>query len=321
MQTDYCVYAHINKKNRKMYIGISKNIEKRWRPSSYCQCKYFYRAIQKYGWDGFEHIIIIDSIQREVAYECEKELIKKFNTTDRACGYNLARGGSGGATTHGEDHYLSKYVYQYNLEGSFIKKWINAQEASKILNIVVSDIHATARGLIKQAGGYQWSYKYLDKMPVYPGHWGLNKKQYPPVYKVSYSGNIEEKYKTLHDISNEQRIIQDIRSCCYKKRLSAFGYFWMFDFDYSKEYVDELILRHNMRLEKKICMYDLSGNLIKVFESKKEASDYSGYKRGSILHACAACDGYHRNGNYLWYYLNDTNGQNVNPWKCNKIDD
>lgn len=61
-------------------------------------------------------------------------------------------------------------------------------------------------------------------------------------------------------------------------------------------------------------MYNLSGELMKIFKSKIDASNYTGYKKGSIMHACAGFEGYHKMGNYLWYYYDDTKGVNVQPW-------
>mgnify|MGYP002658749408 CR=1 FL=1 len=58
----YCVYKHTNKINGKVYIGQSSNIKERWSRKGTCYkgCTYFYNAIQKYGWDNFEHIILKD---------------------------------------------------------------------------------------------------------------------------------------------------------------------------------------------------------------------------------------------------------------------
>lgn len=54
---NYTVYVHVNKINGKMYVGItSQTVEQRWRQGKgYKHCVFFYRAIEKYGWDGFEH--------------------------------------------------------------------------------------------------------------------------------------------------------------------------------------------------------------------------------------------------------------------------
>lgn len=71
---DYCVYAHINIINNKMYIGITRNINGRWANNGYNYkgCTHFYNAIQKYGWDNFKHLVLIDNISLSVAQICEQ---------------------------------------------------------------------------------------------------------------------------------------------------------------------------------------------------------------------------------------------------------
>ena len=44
----------------------------------YHQCTHFWRAIQKYGWDNFEHIILVENLSKEMANIIESELIKKI---------------------------------------------------------------------------------------------------------------------------------------------------------------------------------------------------------------------------------------------------
>lgn len=94
----YCVYAHINKINGKIYIGQTihgDNPVKRWGHNGvyYKTQPYFYHAIQKWGWDGFDHEVIANHLTAKEADEFEKLLIKKLNTTDNNFGYNLATGG------------------------------------------------------------------------------------------------------------------------------------------------------------------------------------------------------------------------------------
>ena len=57
--------------------------------------EYFYRAIQKYGWDNFEHIIFAEDLTKQDADHMEILLIKFYNTTDRDYGYNICYGGGG----------------------------------------------------------------------------------------------------------------------------------------------------------------------------------------------------------------------------------
>ena len=92
----YFVYQHINKINGKIYIGITKQLpEKRWGKdgSNYKSSPHFYSAIQKYGWDNFEHKIIYEGLTYKEACEKEKELIKKFQSMNREFGYNSTSGG------------------------------------------------------------------------------------------------------------------------------------------------------------------------------------------------------------------------------------
>ena len=321
---NYCVYAHINKINGKMYIGITKDIKSRWTPSAYKLSPYFSRAIQKYGWDNFKHIIILDKIIKDVACECEKELIKKYNTTNSQYGYNIAKGGTGGATRYGEIHPLSKEVHRYDLDGNYIDSWINSNIASIKLGITASDIHATARGEVKQAGGFQWNYKKVEQMEKYPGRWVGNKKHYPMIYQLDCLGNIIAKHEDVHNLSSYNKKQRDkIIECCRGKRLSAYGYFWMFENDYCIEKVNSLLSRKNQnnaeKLRKRICLYGLDGKLIKIFDSKEEASDFSGVKSGTIQHSCVGYDNYHRTKEFLWYYYEETHGQDVEPWKNERL--
>lgn len=67
---------------------------KRWGSNgiNYKSCTYFYRAIEKYGWNNFEHIILKDNLTKEQAQQTETQYIKKFNTLVPN-GYNLTGGG------------------------------------------------------------------------------------------------------------------------------------------------------------------------------------------------------------------------------------
>jgi len=90
----YSVYIHINKINNKVYIGMTGQVPyKRWEGGhGYKNC-YFYNAIIKYGWENFEHKILIDNLTKEEAEEKEKYFIKKYKSNDKVHGYNICEGG------------------------------------------------------------------------------------------------------------------------------------------------------------------------------------------------------------------------------------
>lgn len=93
---NYCVYAHINKYNGKIYIGQTQNIKERWRCNgkNYFSSIKFFNAIKKYGWDNFIHIVIKSNLSRTEADNLEDLLIQNLNTIKN--GYNIKRGGSRG---------------------------------------------------------------------------------------------------------------------------------------------------------------------------------------------------------------------------------
>ena len=94
---NYCIYMHKNKVNGKKYIGQTcQKPEYRWgkEGKGYEQCPLFYSAIQKYGWDNFEHIIILTGLSAEEANLKEQELISFYKTTQKEFGYNLQKGGN-----------------------------------------------------------------------------------------------------------------------------------------------------------------------------------------------------------------------------------
>ena len=93
----YKVYRHTNKVNGKVYIGITKqSVERRWQNGKGYDRTYFGNAIRKYGWDSFEHSVLISGVDKETACFIEKTLIALYKSNTRECGYNICEGGQTG---------------------------------------------------------------------------------------------------------------------------------------------------------------------------------------------------------------------------------
>jgi hypothetical protein len=84
----FTVYAHTNRKTGEKYIGItSGNPLARWNNGKgYSRNKKFYPAIIAYGWDGFDHEIIAQGLDKTAALQMEQSLIRKYKTIEN--GYN-----------------------------------------------------------------------------------------------------------------------------------------------------------------------------------------------------------------------------------------
>ena len=92
----YLVYMHINKINKKVYVGQTSNSSKeRWRNGYGYRGQYFFEAIEEFGWDNFEHIIIAENLTMSEAQVLEAELITKYCAKEEAFGYNKTSGGFG----------------------------------------------------------------------------------------------------------------------------------------------------------------------------------------------------------------------------------
>ena len=189
----YCVYCHTNKANGKKYIGITQQTpERRWKNGKGYSTQHFARAIQKYGWNNFEHTILMSNLTKNQACYYERLYIKKYETTSPEKGYNETLGGDGGGMYNkhhtqsakekisearkiigfseahkrhiseskaGVKHHLAKPVYQYSKDGTFIKKWDYMNEAAKNLNLSRGSISNVCRGRGKTSGGFVWSYQ------------------------------------------------------------------------------------------------------------------------------------------------------------------
>lgn len=99
----YCVYKHTSPSG-KIYIGVTcQNPEDRWKGGfgylnkkkngQYTQPS-MARAIIKYGWDNFDHEVLLTNLTKEDAARKEKELISRYKSDDREFGYNIEHGGN-----------------------------------------------------------------------------------------------------------------------------------------------------------------------------------------------------------------------------------
>ena len=110
----YKVYVHISPSN-KYYVGItSQSVKKRWLGGyGYCKNPHFTRAIEKYGWDSFQHIVFEDGLSKEQAEDIEKALIEKYQSNNKLFGYNIKSGGD----SNGKHSEESKELMSINRKG------------------------------------------------------------------------------------------------------------------------------------------------------------------------------------------------------------
>lgn len=184
MAKEYIIYIHINKINKKVYVGQTcQSPQRRWlNGEGYQHCSKFYNAIKKYGWDNFEHIILEEKLTLEQANNKEKYYIKFYNSIEN--GYNIREGGSNGHLTKEHKQKISKSnketfkqkfkskKYRQKMKNAHIKsqgKQVLCVETGQIFKSQTlaadwcglkssSPISRCCKGKRKTAGGYHWSF-------------------------------------------------------------------------------------------------------------------------------------------------------------------
>ena len=150
------VYIITNNINNKVYIGqTGQNVYKRWQNGKhYESCPYFNRAIQRYGWNNFDHIIWATGLTLEEANHLEELLIKLFDTTNPDIGYNIRSGGNNSQQSEESIKKRCKAVYCVELNKSFD----SIKLASLTTGTSASHIGECCKNKRKSAGGYHWHY-------------------------------------------------------------------------------------------------------------------------------------------------------------------
>lgn len=235
---NFIVYMHKNIINGKAYIGMTSQPEKRWKPYSYKRCPAFNSAIQKYGWENFEHIILADGLSKEEAQKMEVEMIKKYNTRNKEYGYNLAHGGEcnmlGYKFTDEQRSRLSE-ARKGQGKGKHFSPSTEFKTGHGFSKEILEKMSAAKKGKPpwnKGLFGYNAGDKNPMKRPeVVAKHKGANNNRARAVIQYSLNGDLIKVWSYMSAITEVYGwSVSNIYKCCRHKIKSAYGYRW--------EYVD-----------------------------------------------------------------------------------
>lgn len=195
MGKKYCVYIHRNRIDGKVYVGMTSNASHRWAGKEKYKSQPFGEAIEKFGWECFDHLIIADGLTKEEASNTEKATIQKYDSMNPEHGYNHNSGGKDGWTISDEarqklkkshiDFFekpqnrkdqseritryyklhpeLRKPVNQYLMDGTFVREFGSAWETGRY-GFDASHVKACCKGYRKTANGFIWRYKHENQI-------------------------------------------------------------------------------------------------------------------------------------------------------------
>lgn len=222
MNKTWSVYIHISPSS-KYYIGITsmKPVKRRWaNGKGYSKNIYFSRAINKYGWSNFKHIIYADNLSEKDAKNLEIELISKHKSNQKEFGYNITAGGDGVTGLKKTQYQIdmiklasSKPVYQFDTDYNYITEFPSVREAARQLNISSkSGIQQCCTGKIQSSYNFIWRYKD-DVIDPYDKNL---------IRKSEYKKNILSVYQ-INVLTKKYILYPNIRDACDKNKLE-YGY-------------------------------------------------------------------------------------------------
>lgn len=252
MMNGYKVYKH-TAPNGKVYIGITKQApEKRWkRGIGYQDNPYFFKAIQKYGWDDFRHEILAESLTKKQAEEMEIRLIQEYGSANRENGYNIAIGGSAPAPVAETKNKISESVFAFwgndknkeamrcsmrgvrrsdnakkNISAAQKRRFMNPEERQKVSERQIGR-KRTEDAKAKTSASLKAYYSNEENKESYrKAHEGINRKLFAKRVICIETGDI---FEAVVDAERKYNIDhRNIIAVCRGKRKRAGGYCWAY---------------------------------------------------------------------------------------------
>lgn len=192
----YYLYRHLNNENIPFYIGIgTKNKRKRGflnYSSEYHRA--FSKSNRNKSWyiianKGISVEILLESDNYQFIKEKEKEFIKLYKrTSENGILVNLNAGGQGSL-----DFSHTKKVYQYDLEGNFIKEWKSCDEISEATKCKTPCLYfAIRKNRTYKNNRYFYEFKGTKIKSTYKWNQGSRIKT---IIQYDKEGNIIKEYK------------------------------------------------------------------------------------------------------------------------------
>ncbi len=230
--SNYCVYMHIVPKEisgyayDKRYVGItSRNPEERWgKDGENYSRQFFGHAIQKYGWDNIQHVIVYEGLTQNEASQKEMELIEKYETKLGYKGYNASNGGEV-SNLSGSNMYHPVYCIETNV--AYKNPMTASAMTGENISTLRNRLQSNDNGVLRK--GYHWcridkiyqhfynshpEYKpivYLKNCKIY-GHCGFINKEFNTKFTSRHVISLEKYINLLDkgkDVSNKILLLED----------------------------------------------------------------------------------------------------------------
>lgn len=259
-------------------------------------------AIDKYGWDNIDHVVLCSVSSKENADFLERWFIKKYDTTSSDRGYNCSKGGAGPLGVTWSEEHKKEHSRKISGAGNGMYGRHHTEESRKRMSEKLS-----GRKLTPEMREFRTDI-LLE----------ANKRRQIPIRQLDLDGNLIATYPGMGEMT---RITgynhSSVWKVCRGQSNQAYGYLW--------EYEDE-----TLRVEAKACaedraklkaeniknrgtgggmsviQFDIDGNEIARYPSLCAAERETGLHRDRIGDCCHG--GLETYGGFVWKFENE--GQN-----------
>ena len=260
----YIVYLTTNLINNKIYIGVHGTEDpNKWDhylgcavfdniPNSYNKRETpFQCAVAKYGPKNFHRktLRVFDNLQD--ALDLERWLVCP-SFIERTDTYNITLGG-------GMPPTLEKHIYQYDLDGNFVKEWQSIISITTNFNCNKDRIRMVIDDKRSFEASY-WTEEYYEK---------LDTKEYRPssrgsIRQYTTYGKFLKSFKNTTEAAKALDIDRSkITNAIYGKYATS-GFWFLKEGETIESYLDGSI-----KNSPKIYQYNVNGDFIKVYENIK----------------------------------------------------
>jgi len=280
------IYKITNPVN-KIYIGQTKDFKARFLNYKRKNCKKqkkIYNSINKYGWDLHKMILLEECLEKDL--NCRERYWQDYyNVLDRKKGLNLmlqecnnlkkvlSKSSKQNLIKSLRDYAKEKQdnIYQYDLNGNFIKKWQNLTDIKENSNFNIVYISACYNKKYMKAYEFLWTKKETNFS-----------KEFLEIVKVTKSDKLKgHKFNLGRILTQEHKNKISMKTKGYKHTIET------------KNFIS------NSKL-KAVSQYDKNNNFIKNWDSAKNAGKELKIYSQNISNCCK--ERLKSAGGFIWRY-------------------
>ena len=258
------VYMYTNKISGRRYVGITNNLERRYKEHLRHSTQLIDKKIKEYGIDNFDFEILFIGTYDECKIK-EQEYIEQYETMVYQNGYNVTKGGDGvvgykhseetkklySEQRSGENHW--KYgknnvggheILQFDLDFNLIQTWPSMSEISRQLGYNSNNISNCCNNKLIKYKGFIWVRKsdyfegYLEKYKSRAKCTSSDRS----VLQYDFDGNLVNKFISCRQ-AGDSLGKGSVSTAASGRDSQLHGYIWIYESEFTEELLQDRIER------------------------------------------------------------------------------